>query len=936
MKSELWERIGALFDEALALSGDERDAFLSNLGDQQLEHELRSLLSAHESRGPFDEMADFVTGPEIQRLLRLAPGDSIGPYRIVREIASGGMATVYLAQDLKHERQVAIKVLGPTLAAVLGADRFDQEIMTTARLQHPHILQLLDSGQEDGLLYYVMPYIEGETLRDRLDRETQLGVAEAIRIAVAVADALDYAHRNGIVHRDIKPGNILLHDGRPMVADFGIALAVSKAADGRTTEAGLLLGTPHYMSPEQATAERELTHRSDIYSLGCVLYEMLTGEPPHSGTSAQQIIRRIVTDEARPVTDLRKSVPPNVSAATAVSLEMLPADRFGSALDFAEALEDPTFTTPTTRISSGVVRSRARWRRLAVALAAIAVVGVLAGVWGWLRPPARGVNHLVAEFYLYPPDSTMYFGTSLVLSPDGRRLVAEVNVDETQVLYQRTLDSRGWRIIPGTVGASDPFFSPDGNWLGFFSSREGAIKKVPVEGGSAETIAQAASIVGASWGPDNTVVYSAKESTSGDATRGLFRVSLNSGAVQRITSPDSALREGLHVAPHHLPGGDVILFTVQHAHGYPVAAAVSLETGNVSRLTSGLSPTSDRAGRIVYVTSDGRAVAQTFNPRTLTLEGPPRPIAEGVAIPGVAASYTVSADGSLAYLSEFGQADQLLLVSRDGEIRPLFSSGVGSRLGQPRLSPSGDRIAFRRDADVWVYSLAEGTAQRLSFEAPYVDGPAWTTDGRSIGYSVAGGEDGSFASLYLRAADGTGSAEEILTGDDHLWQLDFAPGDSEVVLFSVNNVLRASLATGSGPVPLMETEAFVEHPAVSPDGRWLAYKSNESGIEEVYVRSYPEMGPPTVISIGGGIAPAWSGDGSEIFYWGPSRMMGASVRFDGSRATVVDRAELFYTAPFRRDWSRSYDVHPDGEEFVMVGRPQTRVVWRVNALVGER
>ncbi len=255
-------------------------------------------------------------------------------YAIERELGAGGMATVYLAEDLKHHRKVAVKVLRPELAAVLGAERFVQEITTTANLQHPHILPLFDSGEVDGFLYYVMPFIDGETLRDKLNRETQLGIEEAVGITTAIADALDYAHRHNVIHRDIKPENILLHDGRPMVADFGIALAVSAAAGGRMTETGLSLGTPHYMSPEQATAEKDLTNRSDIYSLGCVLYEMLTGNPPHVGSSAQQIIMRIVTDDARPVTELRRSVPPHVAAATAKSLEKLPADRFDTSASF--------------------------------------------------------------------------------------------------------------------------------------------------------------------------------------------------------------------------------------------------------------------------------------------------------------------------------------------------------------------------------------------------------------------------------------------------------------------------------------------------------------------------------------------------------------------------------------------------------------------------
>ena len=944
MKREDWDRIGALFDEALKRSGAERDKFLSSLGDESLAEELRSLLSAHEGRGPFDELA-AMTGPEVQRLLRLGPGDPLGPYRIVREIAHGGTATVYQAEDLKLERQVAIKVLRPELAAVLGADRFVQEMKTTAKLQHPHILPLFDSGQADGFLYYVMPYIEGETLRDRLNRETQLGIEEAVQITSEVADALDYAHRQHVVHRDIKPENILLQDGRALVADFGIALAVSAASGGRTTETGLSLGTPHYMSPEQATAEKDLTHRSDIYSLGCVLYEMLTGEPPQTGTSALQIMRKIVTDEVRPVTDLRQSVPPNVAAATAKSLEKVPADRFESARALAEALGDPTFTTPTIRALSGVARPRERWSRLAVGFAALSVVVTVAGVWGWLRPGSREADRPVAEFYLEPPDSTMVFGGGLSLSSDGRRLVAEIDTDDGPVLYQRLLDERDWRVIPGTQGAYGPFFSPDGEWLGFFSRPERAIRRVPVEGGSAQTITRLDAMrqgtgagrpgAAASWGPDDTVVFS-----TADVGAGLFRVPVVRGVPERLTTPDSALGEIVHADPHHLRGGEVLLFRANRGPDGQFVGALSLGSGRIERLTPGMTPRSDPAGRVIYVTSDGSAVAQRFNPRTLALEGSPTPIAEGIAIlAGVLASYAVSSDGSLAYLSSSGQGNQLLLVSRAGEIRPLFSSGGGSRLQIPRFSPSGDRIAFVRveggdvNGHIWVYSLAEGTAQRLSFEGPSSD-PAWTTDGRSIGYSAAG-KGGESYGFYLRAADGTGPAEQILVGVDDLWQMDFAPGDREVVFFQTNNVFRASLGGDTGPVALIETESFVTDPILSPDGRWLAYISNESDIYEVYVRSYPDMGPPTVVSIGGGISPAWSGDGREIFYWGSGTMMAASVRFEGSRVRVDGRTELFRLGPFREHYIRNYAVHPNGQEFVMVGDTETRIVWRVNALAGE-
>src|SRR5436190_18503327 len=349
------------------------------------------------------------------------PVDQVGlalaqRYRIERELGAGGMATVYLAHDIKHDRKVAIKVLKPELAAVLGAERFIVEIKTTAALQHPHILPLFDSGSIPGhpdaseanghpdggeaaggpaFLYYVMPYIQGETIREKLNRETQFGIDEAIRIAREVADALDYAHRHGVIHRDIKPENILLHDGRAMVMDFGIALAVSAAAGGRMTETGLSLGTPHYMSPEQATAEKEITGRSDIYSLASVLYEMLTGEPPHMGNSAQQIIMKIIAEPVESVTKYRKAVPPNVAAAVSKALEKLPADRFETAKQFAEALVNRTYTS-ASYAGSQVLGLGSRVSRLQlIAAVSVAVLSTVIAAWGWLRPqpPAPVIRH---------------------------------------------------------------------------------------------------------------------------------------------------------------------------------------------------------------------------------------------------------------------------------------------------------------------------------------------------------------------------------------------------------------------------------------------------------------------------------------------------------------------------------------------------------------
>ena len=273
--------------------------------------------------------------PELLNRLQAALSDR---YRLESEIGAGGMATVYLAQDLRHDRRVALKVLRPELAAVIGAERFLAEIKLTANLQHPHILPLFDSGAADGYLFYVMPFVEGETLRDRLNREKQLPVADAVRIATEVASALDYAHRHGVVHRDIKPENILLHDRQAMVADFGIALAASKASGQRMTETGMSLGTPHYMSPEQAMGEREITARSDVYALGAMLYEMLTGDPPFTGSTAQAVVARVLTEAPRAMLPQRHTIPPHVEAAVRTALEKLPADRFATAAEFAEAL----------------------------------------------------------------------------------------------------------------------------------------------------------------------------------------------------------------------------------------------------------------------------------------------------------------------------------------------------------------------------------------------------------------------------------------------------------------------------------------------------------------------------------------------------------------------------------------------------------------------
>lgn len=455
-----------------------------------------------------------------------------GRYRIERRLGEGGMATVYLAEDLKHDRKVALKVLRPELGVVLGADRFLQEIKTTARLQHPHILPLYDSGctaaahgGDTGFLYYVMPYVEGETLREKLDREQQLRIDEAVIISTEVADALQYAHDQGVIHRDIKPENILLRNGRAFVADFGIALAVSAAAGGRMTETGLSLGTPLYMSPEQATADTHIDNRSDIYSLGSVLYELLTGEPPHTGPSAQAIILKIVSDVARPVRELRKAVPPHVAAAVARALEKLQADRFDSAKAFAEALHNPAFTWPVATTTTDGAAGLASRRVALPALLAVILLTIALAAWGWIRPSrttyvARYPTTLGAPGAL----DGITFGVEAALSPDGASLVFRSPLTGLGQLYVKRRDEVVARPLAGTEGGSGPFFSPDGAWIGFVAG--GQLRRIPSTGGASLKLVDSvdATFNRGAWLDDGSIVYydaptrTLRRLRSGDAT----------------------------------------------------------------------------------------------------------------------------------------------------------------------------------------------------------------------------------------------------------------------------------------------------------------------------------------------------------------------------------------------------------------------------------
>ena len=493
----------------------------------------------------------------------------VGPDGQPPLLGQGGMATVYLAHDLKHHRKVAVKLIRPNVAAAVGAERFLHEIQVTANLQHPHILGLIDSGvvrvstAGEGavtLPYYVMPYVEGESLRQKLSREIQLPVEEALTITKAVASALDYAHRHGVIHRDIKPENILLHEGQALVADFGIALALTAAGGARLTETGVALGTPQYMSPEQGVGDREVGPRSDIFALGCVVYEMLAGEPPFTGPTAQAIIAKTIRDTPQPLRVGRPSVPVSVDLAVGKALEKLPADRFGTAGEFVKALEAGTnVVTPTAGPEPAVARASMIGRGVAVA-AAFLSVGI--GVGMWLRPrlvpaPPRPVMRFGLE--MNPSVNSVAIGNRLALSPDGTTLVYVGGEGPEVRLYAQAFDRarassfesddvRESKPVPGTAGAAIPFFSPDGQWIGFVAN--GGLQKVPLAGGEPTRIALAEQISGASWGPDNTIVFASK----GD----LWRVPASGGEPAVLARP--AQGEHALADPSVLPDGKAVAF----------------------------------------------------------------------------------------------------------------------------------------------------------------------------------------------------------------------------------------------------------------------------------------------------------------------------------------------------------------------------------------
>jgi serine/threonine-protein kinase len=877
--------------------------------------------------------------PEIEERLRVALADR---YRLERELGQGGMATVYLAEDVKHRRKVAIKVLLPELSAVIGGDRFLKEIELTASLQHPHILPLFDSGAADGLLYYVMPFVEGESLRGRLARERQLPVEDAVRIAREVAAALDYAHKRGVVHRDVKPENVLLQDGAALVADFGIALAVSNAGAGRLTQTGLSLGTPHYMSPEQAMGEREITPRSDVYAVGAMLYEMLVGEPPFTGPSAQAIVAKVLTEKAVPASVHRDTVPPHVSAAIHTALAKLPADRFGSAAEFAAALVTPTYrdgahaATVALPAARGFLAPRAPASRAwlaAVAVLSLALLGALA-MLARRKPSESIVTRWPVAFM---PGQAPLEEATFTLSADGSHLAYLGPSEGRTQLWVKARNAWEATPLPGTDVVTSFTLSPDGRWVAFVQGP--FLKKLPLSGGTPVILADSASSApGLAWMDDGTIVYMRNQD------RGLAAVSANGGPFRTLFPRDEG-GDFAFLTP--LPENRGLLFTrCPGACTTFELMAFDMRTGGIKTVQpGGLTGWYVATGHLVYVRPDGALMAVPFDLDALEVRGTPVMVQQGVSIiDGVFPLVTVSRDGTMIFRqgatgSLFGRYELVWLdrAGRETPVDPSWSFShtfFGGNAGWS-LSPDGTRLAIGRSTesgdDIWVKQLPDGPALRVTFDSLSEFRPRWLPDGRTI---IFGANHVPDRGLHRRNADGTGTDELLLRGDiyeaavsrDGRWLVARAGG--QIGQAGARDIGVMRLGVDTALTPLLATRYDESEIALSPDGRWLAYVSDETGRPEVFLRPFPEVDEAKFqVSLNGAQSPLWSRDGRELFYLGLDRALTAVTVGPRPDPTLGERRPLFTldrdVYPNGREYYTPFDVAPDGR-FLMARRQRTK------------
>jgi serine/threonine-protein kinase len=941
-----WARVKEVFQAALERTPEERDAYLDRAcaNDSAVRREVDSMLRAHVGA----DVASFAGQPAIEALAgahvaappSLVIGQQLGHYRIEAVIGAGGMGIVYRARDTrpKLDRIVAIKVLTPDLrddSELLR--RFEREGRALAALNHPHICAVFDVGQADGIDFLVMEHVGGETLAERLTRSGALPVREALEIAIDVAGALEAAHEHGIIHRDLKPANIKIRDdGTVKVLDFGLAKAIETTSpagatmaptvSGRHTQPGIILGTAAYMSPEQASA-KPVDKRTDLWAFGVVLLEMLTGRRVFEGETASHVLAAILTKEPD-WTALPASTPAAIRRLLRRCLEKDRQRRLDSAAAARLEIEDALAELVGQFPSTAAPRTASRYvipTAIASALAA-AVVAVLA-----TQALTRAPSPVPSRFRIVPPSRQPLFiqGTDhdVAITSDGRSIVYLVASQggTNGVLAVRPLDQLDAKIVSRIDNARSPFVSPDGEWIGFFDG--GSLKKVSIQGGPPVRLCNATTEPrGASWGSDDTIIFA-----TSDPSTGLLRVSASGGEPTVLTTPDAAGGESDHVNPFVLPGGHAVLFTILTSGRIDDAriGVLDLQTGRKKILIrGGVDARYVDTGHLVYATA-GTLRAVGFDLGRLEVTGTPVPVAEDVTIgPSGAANFVLAGNGTLVYVAGGASSQrQLVWVDRNGRESPIGAPPRAYTV--PRISPDGMRVAvdiYDQENDIWVWDLGRETLTRLTLDPGLDRFPLWTPDGRRIIFSS---NRSGIMNLYWQSADNTGVAERLTTSSNIQLVSSVSPDGTHLLFAETRpntgwDVMMLGLSPALATTATRPTQALVQtrfgeiDAQVSPDGRWVAYESIESGMPRIYVRPFPNVDTGLwQVSGNGGTRPHWAR--SELFYQANGALMAVPVRTTDSIFSFGNPTKLFDTAPYYFGIAgRTFDVSADGQKFLMI------------------